>query len=150
VGFAGSRERTIWLLESALLFSLAISTAINAPALVTETFRSIAMDDGWYVLRGSGQVRLISISLGAFAIAAIASVFWSRSAAFQASLVLLASLVLIAFIVVRAISLHAIDRIVFARIAGVTISSIVEGAGIIAILMLALWRTMTLHRGRPQ
>ncbi len=146
VGFAGSRERTIWLIEAVVLFGLAISTAINAPGLVTETFRTIAMDDGWYVLRGFAQGRLIALALGVFAITAIVSLYWSRSVALPASLALLASMLLISFIVVRTISLHAVDRVVFTRIAGITISSVVEAAGIVVILMLVLWRTAMLRR----
>ena len=146
VGFAGSRERTIWLIEAVVLFALAISTAINGPGLATETFRAIAMDDGWYVLRGSAQGRLIALALGVFAITAIVSLYWSRSVALPASLALLASMLLISFIVVRTISLHAVDRVVFMRIAGITVSSIVEAAGIVVILMLVFWRTAMLRR----
>lgn len=148
VGFAGSRERTIWLIEAIVLFALAVSTAINAPGLATETLRAIAMDDGWYALRGNAQGQLIATLIGAFAVAAIVSVYWSRSAALPASLALLASMLLITFIVIRAISLHAVDQLVFMRIAGVTISSIFEAAGIIVILMLVLWRTVMLRRRR--
>jgi len=147
VGPAGSRERSIWLIEAVTLFALAVSTAINGPALATETLRAMAMDDGWYVLRGGAQGRVIALALGAFTIAAAVGVYWSRSAAPAASLALLVTMLLITFIVVRAISLHAIDRIVFMRVAGVTISTIVEAAGIAVILILALWRTAKIrHR----
>jgi hypothetical protein len=146
VGFAGSRERSIWLLLAVVLFALAASTAINGPALATETLRAMAMDDGWYAVRGSAQVQLIALSLGALAITAAVGMYWSRSASLPASLALLAATLLITFIVVRAISLHAIDRVVFMRVAGVTISSMAEAAGIAVILVLALWRTATLHR----
>jgi hypothetical protein len=146
VGFAGSRERSIWLVIAVVLFALAVSTAINAPALATETLRAIAIDDGWYAFRGSAQVQLIALSLGALAVLAVVSMYWSRSAALPASLALLASMLLIAFIVVRAISLHAIDRIMFARVAGVTISSMTEATGIFVILILILWRTATLRQ----
>lgn len=145
VGSAGSRERTIWLIEAVILFALAVNTAINGPALATETFRAMAMDDGWYALRGAAQGRVIALALGAFAITAIVSVYWSRSAALAASLALLVAMLLITFIVVRAISLHAVDRVVFMRVAGVTVSSIVEAAGIVVILILALWRTARLR-----
>jgi hypothetical protein len=43
-------------------------------------------------------------------------------------------LLLITFILVRAVSLHAVDQMVFTRIAGVTVSSIVEAAGIVVML----------------
>jgi hypothetical protein len=148
VGFAGSKERTIWLIEAVALFVLAVSTAINAPGLATDTLRAIAVDDGWYALRGNAQGQLIAMLIGVFAVAAIVSVYWSRSAALPASLALLATLLLITFIVVRAISLHAIDQLVFMRIAGVTVSSIFEAGGIVAILMLIFWRTAMLHRRR--
>ena len=88
VGFAGSRERTIWLIEAIVLFALAVRTAINAPGLATETLRAIAIDDGWYALRGNAQGQLIAVLIGAFAVAAIVSVYWSRSAAPPASLAL--------------------------------------------------------------
>jgi hypothetical protein len=130
-----------------VLFALAVSTAINGPALATETLRAMAMDDGWYAFRGSAQVRLIAVLLGALAITAAVSMYWSRSAAVPASLALLASMLLMSFIAIRAISLHSIDRVVFMRVAGGTISSIAEAAGIAVILLLILWRTATLrHR----
>ena len=147
VGIDGARERTIWLVEAAVLAALAISTAINGPGLATEMFRSIAIDGGWYVVRASAQGQLIAVALGAFVIAAVVSLYWSRSVAAPAALALLTLMLLITFIVVRAISLHAVDRVVFLRIAGVTVSSIIEAAGIFVILALIVWRTATLrHR----
>jgi hypothetical protein len=53
---------------------------------------------------------------------------------------MLVSLLLISFVVVRAVSLHAVDQIIFARILGVTFSSMIEAGGIAILLVLIFWR----------
>jgi hypothetical protein len=110
IGCGGSRERAIWLLEVIILLALAASTAMNGPGLLTATFRRIAMDGGWYAVRAPVQSHLIALSLGGFAVAAVVGLYWSRAMARPALLALLASMLLITFIVVRAISLHAMDE----------------------------------------
>jgi hypothetical protein len=57
-----------------------------------------------------------------------------------AALSVVVSLLLITFVLVRAVSLHAVDQLIFARTAGVTLSSMIEGGGIFIIIILTLWR----------
>jgi len=58
----------------------------------------------------------------------------------SAALSLVVSFLQTMFVLVRAVSLHAMDQILYARIVGVTLSSMIEAGGIFVILVLMLWR----------
>jgi hypothetical protein len=121
---------------------LRISINIVAHGLgrTTALLRTTAMAGGWYASRVPAQTHLIGLLLGAFVVSAAASLYWARAVSRPALLALLVSLLLITFILVRAVSLHAVDQRIFARILGVTFSSMIEAGGIATILVLIFWR----------
>ena len=140
IGCRTLRERTIWQMESILVFALAANTAVNGLGRLTALFRTTAMAGGWYANRAPIQTHLIGLLLGAFVITAAVSLYWARVVSRPALLALLVSLLLITFILVRAVSLHAVDQIIFMRILGVTFSSMIEAGSIATILVLIFWR----------
>jgi hypothetical protein len=140
IGYGGLRERTFWQLEAILFLALAANAAINGLGGLTALFRATAMDGGWYAGRTPVQTHLIVLLFGAFVVAAAVSLYWARSVSRPALLALLVSLLLVTFILVRAVSLHAVDQIIFARILGVTFSSMIEAGGIATLFVLVFWR----------
>jgi hypothetical protein len=98
------------------------------------------MSNGWYSERGPAQLDLILAMLVGFALAAIIGLYWARKTSGPALSSLAVMLLLITFVLVRAVSLHAVDRIIFERIAGVTLSTGIEAGGIVVILALIFWR----------
>ena len=122
---------------------------MNAPGRLTALMRSMASDEGWYALRDQVQSQFIMVLIGALLFATALGLYWARAVSKSAVVALLFSLLLITFILVRAVSLHAVDKIVFTRIAGATVSTIVEAGGVVAIFILALLRLASLRGPRP-
>jgi hypothetical protein len=83
---------------------------------------------------------MILALLVAFVLAARGGLYWARGTSGPAASSLVASFLLTTFVLVRAVSLHAVDQILYASIVGVTFSSMIEAGGILVILALVLWR----------
>jgi len=98
------------------------------------------MTSGWYLERGPAQLLMILTLLVAFVLAATGGLYWARGTSSPAALSLVVSFLQTMFVLVRAVSLHAMDQILYARIVGVTLSSMIEAGGIFVILVLMLWR----------
>ena len=109
------RERLIWLFVAGIFCVLAVNTAIDGLNKLAALFRSDAQAQGWYADRMSPQSSLIIALLAFCFIAALTVLFWVRMLPLPSQLALIALLVLMTFILVRAISLHAVDHILFAR-----------------------------------
>jgi len=145
-GYSGFRERSLWHIEAALFIFLAINAGLDGLGRLTGLFRSAAMSRGWYPERGPAQIHLILALLVAFVLTALVGLYRARGTSGPAASSLVVSLLLITFVLVRAVSLHAVDQILFAGIAGVTLSSMIEAGGILIILALIFWRRGQLAR----
>jgi hypothetical protein len=121
-GYAGIREHGAWQLQSVLFVMLAANTALHGLDRLVDLFRSVAMDNGWYAQRRIAQSDLILALFGIGAVASSLGLYWVRTAPRLALLSLASSLILVTFILVRAVSLHAVDQVIFARMFGVTLS----------------------------
>ena len=140
------RERTIWQIESILLLILAANTALDGLGRLTAFFRATAMAGGWYASRAPDQARLIVALLTVLVVAAAIAIFWAHAVSRSALFALLMSLLLVTFVLVRAVSLHAVDQIIFARFFGVTLSTMIEAGSVAAILaLISLRRVQTAH-----
>ena len=140
------RERTIWQLESILLLILAANTALDGLGRLTTFFRAAAMTGGWYASRAPDQARLIVALLAVLVVAAASTNYWAHAVSRPALFALLMSLLLITFVLVRAVSLHAVDQIIFARFFGVTLSTMIEAGSVAAILaLIGLRRVQAAH-----
>jgi hypothetical protein len=139
-GYSEFREGTLWYVEAILLLLLAVNAGSGGLSRLTIFFRSAAMSSGWYPERGPAQLLSVLALLVALVYTAIVSFQWARRTSVPAVASLMGSVILVAFVILRAVSLHAIDRVLFARIASVTFSSMIEEGSILTILVLMLWR----------
>ena len=139
-GYAGVRERAAWQLQSVLFIMLAANTAWHGLDRLVDLFREVAIDNGWYAQRRIAQSDLILTLFNIGAVATALGLYWVRTPPRLALLSLVSSLVLVTFIFVRAISLHAVDQVLFTKMFGVTLSSMIEVGGITIILVLVIFR----------
>jgi hypothetical protein len=139
-GYHGLRECSLWRVVAVLSILLAINVGLDGLGRLTTLFRSFAMSGGWYSERSSTQLYLVFAALVAFVFTVIVGLYLARNTSGAAVLSVVVSLLLITFVLVRAVSLHAVDQLIFARTAGVTLSSMIEGGGIFIIIILTLWR----------
>src|SRR5258708_8886709 len=126
IGYRTLRERTMWQMESILVFALAANTAVNGLGRLTALSRTTAMAGGWYANRAPIQTHLIELLLGAFVITAAVSLYWARVVSRPALLALLASLLLITFILVPAVSLHSLVHIIFMKLSALTFAPMTQ------------------------
>lgn len=145
-GYQARRECFIWRAVAVLSILLAINIGLDGLGRLTALVRSVAMLGGWYSERGPAQLYLVLVALAASVSTVVVAFHLARNTSGTAAISLVVSSLLIAFVLVRAISLHALDQLMFARSAGVTLSSLIECGGIFIIIILSLWRREELSR----
>lgn len=134
------KELRCWRCIRAALFALGVSKQLNLQAALTETGRAIARFQGWYGQRQSAQFAVVAAIAIVSLIIAIVVVMWARNAPVSTWLALAASTMLIGYWVIRAVSFHAFDDLVDARIGGIRLDSFLEIGGIAAVLVASYWR----------
>src|SRR5262245_40881963 len=143
----GAKELRGWRSMTAVLFALGVSKQLDLPTVLTNTGRVIRRLQGWYEQRRSAQLALVAVLALMSLIAAIILVRWARNAPVSTWLALAASIMLVGYFVIRAVSFHSVDRLIGARILGVSLNSILEIAGIGAVLVASYWRQPILPGG---
>jgi hypothetical protein len=144
------KERRGWRSISAALFALGVSKQLDLQTVLTEAGRFLAKFQGWYDQRRSAQIALVAVVATMSLIAAIMLVKWARNAPVSTWLALAASIMLIGYWVIRAVSLHSLDHFIDARVLGVRLNSIVEIAGIAAVLVASYWRQTEIGKLKPR
>lgn len=145
----GAKELRCWRSITAACLALGMSKQLDLPTLLTNTGRVIARLQGWYEQRRSAQLALVAVLAIISLIVVIILVRWARNAPVATWLALAASVMLICYFAIRAVSFHSVDRIISTRILGVSLNSILEIAGIGALLAASYWRQPILP-GRAQ
>jgi hypothetical protein len=140
MGNLGYRERMIWQFQAILFFLLALNTALTVLVRLSALFRALAVSNDWYPDRMIFQEGVIVCLIGFGVVVASLGLYFARSTSWPAFFSLLASVVLVTFILVRAVSLHNVDRVLYVRFAGVTLSSAIEASWIGLILFFIIWR----------
>jgi hypothetical protein len=142
---ATRREGWIWTIAAGLFCAMAANIAFGALDRLTNAVRS-SVEEGWYLHRTVFQFVLIIALLVAGSIAVSLALLWSRAMPASSRFAFSVLLALIAFVLVRAVSLHAVDQILFVRIVGVTISTALEAGTAVLILSLIAWRRAELPK----
>jgi hypothetical protein len=145
-----TKELRCWSSMSAAFFALGVSKQLDLQTILTNTGRVIARFQGWYGQRQSAQIAFVAVIAIMSLIAAIVLVRWARNAPVSTWLALASSIMLIGYWVIRTVSLHSVDRLVDARILGVRLDSILEIAGLGAVLVASYWRQSEIEKLKPR
>jgi hypothetical protein len=120
--------------------SMGISRMVDLGPLLTEHGRGLARDYGWYDDRRSIQRTSVEVVVACGVIAACVAAIWlAFAAAPEHPLGALAVVYLATFVVVRAISLHQVDQLLYNHpVEGVRVNALLELAGIAAVCLAAV------------
>jgi len=140
-----NRENSIWIIAAGLFCALAANTAFGGLDQLANGFRSGVQTGDWY---GDRMVFQLSLTIAVLVFAAVVislTLVRLRAMPMSTRLTFAGLLALIAFLIVRAISLHVVDQMLFARISGVTFSTSIEGVSVVLILVVISWRRADLR-----
>lgn len=133
-------EGRIWVVAAFLLCAMAANIAFGGADRVANSIRVVFWVENWYRDRMPIQLALIVAALLLSCLMVSAALYWTRAMPMASRSTLVALLVLITFILVRTVSLHALDGLLYGRISGVTVSTALEAGAAAIILLLISWR----------
>lgn len=136
----GGRERAFWALTAAILLLLMAAKQLQLIDSVSRAGRAAVKARGWYGVHRQLQ-DVLAIALVAIAVVGAASVArWLRTTAAAAKLAGAALVLLVSSLVLRAISIHAVDVWSTRQFAGMRKGWWVELIAILVICAAAGWR----------
>jgi hypothetical protein len=130
--------RLFWLALAGLLIVLAFSRMFDLGPWLTDQGREMAESQGWYDERRRLQSRAVQgvLLLGAAGVG-VGALWFFRAAYREHPLAFIAIVYIVCFVLVRAISLHDVDSLLYNHpIEGVRVNALLELAGI-GLMMLA-------------
>jgi hypothetical protein len=131
-------DRRFWFGTAVLVIVLGLAKRFKLQDWLIGVGRSIAKLDGLYEHRRLGQ-SLFVLALAVIAALAVASLrHWFARSPLLVKTAAVAVVLLLSFVVVRAISIHAMDEWVTAEVGGVRAGWWLELAGIAAIALSAV------------
>ncbi|HEY8172408.1 MAG TPA: hypothetical protein VIH21_04920 [Dehalococcoidia bacterium] len=124
--------RLFWLGLAAMLVVLAFSRMFDLGPWLTDRGRDMAKAQGWYDERRRFQSRAVEAILLAGAMGVFIGVLWFFRAAYREHpLAFIAAVYIVCFVLVRAISLHQVDSVLYRHpVHGVRVNALLELAGI--------------------
>jgi hypothetical protein len=130
--------RAFWLALAAMLVVLAFSRMFDLGPWLTDRGRDVAERQGWYDERRRLQSRAVQAVLLVGGFGVLVGVLWFFRAAYREHpLAFIASVYIVCFVLVRAISLHQVDSVLYNHpVEGVRVNALLELAGI-GLMMLA-------------
>jgi len=146
-GTAGRSEAQVWIAIAILFLVLGICRELDIQSAVTNYWRAIARQQGWYANRQTIQPEIIGVIASAFLIASIAVlvVIWGQPRITR--LATAGTLLLLTYISIRAVSFHPVDVLAQKTVLGMRWSWIFEFAGILVVILAALQRRARLAAG---
>lgn len=118
-------------------------------SVFTRFLRKIAWNHDWYMERSFFQFVVIGVIF--FGVIAGAFFVWRLllrrrySAAFR--VVAISILLLAAYSMIRSVSLHALDSLLYQKKMGIRLNWVIELGGIISVIVAAIWERMEGPRG---
>jgi hypothetical protein len=142
------RERLLWLAFTVLLVALGINKQLDLQSAMTEFFRQLAHEQGWYENRREYQSAFIEIFfvLGVVGGAALVALTWRMPSAMK-----IAGLGLCfvgCYVLIRAMSFHNVDALIGRRVLSMRVNWILELGGI-TVIILGASRRDAIARGVP-
>jgi hypothetical protein len=141
--YVGGARRTsiaFWIVITLVMATMGLSRMVDLGPLLTEHGRDFARDYGWYEDRRSIQRTAVEVVIiGGVVAACVAAAWLAFAAAPEHPLGALAVVYLTTFVIVRAISLHQVDQLLYNHpVEGVRINALLELAGIGGVCLAAL------------
>ena len=142
---AWRRESTapaVWLASAMVLLLLALDRKLDFLAWVIARGRQIARSDGWYwshrrIIQATVTFTMLLLGMGL-----MLACGWSmRDMALRQRIACWASVYLFCLIILRAISLHEVDRLLYRKrkfLLGLPLNLVIEPLGIAVLAMAAL------------
>jgi hypothetical protein len=134
------RERPLWLLICLMLVALGINKQLDLLTTLTEMGRVLAFKQGWYGDRHIVQIWSVIGVAAVCADIAVGLLWLAHKTAYSTQLALLGMVIVLAFVLIRAVSLHDIDRLIGERVLGLKWNWILETGGISIVLLGSLMR----------
>ena len=146
-GADGRSEAQVWIAIAILFLVLGICRELDIQSVVTNYWRAIARQQGWYRDRQTIQPAIITV-IGAASLACAIILLvrlWRVPRITQLAAV--GTLLLLTYIAIRAVSFHPVDVLANKTVLGVRWSWIFEFAGILVVILAALRRRGRLTAG---
>lgn len=134
------RERSFWLLICLMLVALGINKQLDLLTALTKIGRVLAFKQGWYGDRQIVQTWLVIGVAAVCASIAVGLLWLAHKTAYSTQLALLGTVIVLAFVLIRAVSLHDIDRFIGERVLGFKWNWILEMGGVSIVLLGSLIR----------
>jgi hypothetical protein len=139
-----SRERDAWRSIAAIFLVLGINQVLGLDTGVAEAGRKLANYQGWYHQRRPVQISFIALVAVTCLVAAISLLIWVRHASFSTRFALVGTMLILSFVLIRADSLHQVDRLLAQRVFGFRWNWVLEMGGIAFVLLASQWRQVGL------
>ncbi len=123
-GPGGRLAATTWLALAAIFLALAAARTLGLQAKLTGTVRELAREEGWYYARREVQARVVLAAAALASLAPAAIAVHVRSTRMILALSPIAAL--LGFLAVRAVSLHQVDAVLYRRVGGFEVNTMVE------------------------
>lgn len=139
-------ERRFWTVLAAVLLFLCINKQLDLQTAMTELFRMVFRQGGWYENRRIFQLAFILAMAAGFPVAAYAVFRATRRLPSSSRLAGLGLVLIAVFVLVRAASFHHVDRLLAARLLHFKLNWLLELGGVAVVLVGALRRRRELCR----
>lgn len=133
------REAAFWLIAGIILTALALNKQFDLQTVLTATGRCVARDEGWYKQRRFVQYQFIMVSAAAAVTVLLLAALWLRRTLGRTGLPLLGLIFVAGFVVIRAVSLHHVDRLLGYTVATERLRYLLELPGPALVAASALW-----------
>lgn len=148
-GVALVRSRRFWIALAVVLVLLGFNKQLDLQKLITQVARSYAKQEGWYRERKSFQTAAAGVALFALAAFVAWSAFLLRRDPRTTWFAMVGLALIAAYIVVRAVSLHSLESILY--VGPVRFRDWTEPIGIALIAFAAWdWRGSRRNSGRSR
>lgn len=143
------REALCWYAIAAIFAGLAIWRVLNGDAWLHDISRAqLIGEEAYRERRGPQWIAVMAVAL-AMALGLVAAYRWSRSLKRPDRIALSLAIILLAYSLVRAISLHAVDRIIYAFAGPVNFNRVFDLGVSILVPLLTLPRIRRFVREFP-
>lgn len=138
---ARARDTRFWTILSALLVALGINKQLDLQSLFTQTARDLAQWQGWYEYRQTLQTAFLAGLAAAVAVAISLSVVICRGRPRGFLISWTGATLLLGFVLARAVSFHATDRMIREKLGGLQLNHVLEigGIGLVALGAAITW-----------
>ena len=125
-----------WAVLAALLFALGINKQLDLQMLFTQVAKQLALAQGWYPRRRVVQMCFV-VAVG---LTGIATGCWAVRGAYREHVLAVVGMsFLLCFVLIRAASLHDVDRVITTGLGSVRLFHLLEIGGIVCVASGA-WR----------